>query len=172
MATSPSAKRDAEHVGGLAADVVPRGEAPLDPVEQARPVGIGRPEPSSTYSRRNTWWAGCDVYVWLLSTYGVTRLVASFTSSAVPSTPSGPGWLVARVSTMKLFGPPGTYSGSSSCSGTNTVPLPPLPARSSPWSKNWPNSVNSELYDAEKPASGATFGMTYCTIGAVSGLRS
>ena len=34
-------------------------------------------------------------------------LVCSWTSSAVPRTPSGPGWLVARVSTMKLVGLPG-----------------------------------------------------------------
>ena len=65
----------------------------------------------------------------------------SWMSSAVPSTPSGPGSMVARVSTMK-FGPssavlgmpsvPASNSGSSGCSGMKTVPLPPLFTRSSP----------------------------------------
>ncbi len=39
------------------------------------------------------------------------------------------------------------------------VPEPPLPTRSRPWSKNWPNSVNIELNEAEMPSSGAMFGM-------------
>ena len=40
-----------------------------------------------------------------------------------------------------------------------TVPLLPFVVRSRPWSKNWPNSVNQELYGAERPASGARLGM-------------
>ena len=40
-----------------------------------------------------------------------------------------------------------------------TVPLPPLVVRSRPWSKNWPKSVNHELYGADRPTSGAMFGM-------------
>ena len=73
--------------------------------------------------------------------------------------PSGPGWLVARVSIMKLVGAARRRtSGSSGCSGMNTVP-PPLVTRSRPWSKNCPKSVNIELNGAERPTSGATFGM-------------
>ena len=52
-----------------------------------------------------------------------------------------------------------TNSGSSGCSGTNTVPLPPLLTRSRPWSKNWPKKVNIELNGADRPTSGAMFGM-------------
>ncbi len=62
------------------------------------------------------------------------------------------------VSTMKLVGLPGTNSGSSSLSGTTTVPASPFVVRSRPWSKNWPNSVNHELYGADRPTSGAVFG--------------
>ena len=43
-------------------------------------------------------------------------------------------------------------SGSSFLSGTKTVP-PPLTVWSTPWSKNWPNSVNIELYGGERPTS-------------------
>ena len=40
------------------------------------------------------------------------------------------------------------------------IPLvPPLLTRSRPWSKNCPNSVNHELYGADRPTSGATLGM-------------
>ena len=60
------------------------------------------------------------------------------------------------------------YSGSSVWSGMNTVPLPPLLTRSRPWSKNWPNSVNHELYGADRPTSGATFGMKNAPFGASS----
>src|SRR5688572_2949406 len=66
--------------------------------------------------------------------------------------------VVARVRTMKLVGAPATYRGSPGCSGTVTT-LPVLGTRSSPWSKNWPNRVNSELYGEERPTSGAAFGM-------------
>ena len=39
------------------------------------------------------------------------------------------------------------------------VPLPPLVTRSRPWSKNWPKNVIQELNGAERPTSGAEFGM-------------
>ena len=55
-----------------------------------------------------------------------------------------------------------SYSGSSGCSGTATLPLPPLLTRSRPWSKNCPNSVNHELNGAESPSSGARLGMNHC----------
>ena len=84
-------------------------------------------------------------------------------------TPSGPGWFLPRVSTMNRWlagrssavpslwsGP--AISGSSAFSGTKTVP-PPLTVWSTPWSKNWPNSVNIELYGGERPTSVVTFGM-------------
>ncbi len=48
--------------------------------------------------------------------------------------------------------------GSSAASGMITAP-PPLTVWSTPWSKNCPKSVNQELYGAESPASGVTFGM-------------
>ena len=70
----------------------------------------------------------------------------------------GAGQMVARVSTMKLVGLPGTNSGSSGCSGMNTVPLPPLFTRSRPWSKNWPKKVNQELNGADRPTSGGRSG--------------
>ena len=44
-------------------------------------------------------------------------------------------------------------------SGMNTRAAPPLVTRSRPWSKNWPKSVNHELYGADRPTSVATFGM-------------
>ncbi|MNM81929.1 hypothetical protein D3C81_939460 [compost metagenome] len=66
--------------------------------------------------------------------------------------------MVARVSTMKLVGLPGTNNGSSGCSGMNTVPEPPLVTRSRPWSKNWPKKVIHWLKGAVRPASGLTFG--------------
>jgi hypothetical protein len=90
-----------------------------------------------------------------------------------PTMPSGPGRLLARVSTMKRWLGGGgfagssavpaspsapTISGSSALRGTKTVPLLPLVTRSRPWSKNWPNSVNHELYGAERPSSGARLG--------------
>src|SRR3954453_22970592 len=49
-------------------------------------------------------------------------------------------------------------SGSSAFSGTNTVP-PLLNVWSTPWSKNCPKNVNSELYGGERPTSVVTFGM-------------
>src|ERR687885_89528 len=91
-------------------------------------------------------------------------------SSAVPRTPSGPGLSLARVSTMNawlagtsspVFGLPSGPSvrrGSSARSGTNTVP-PALNVWSTPWSKNCPKNVNSELYGGERPTSVVTFGM-------------
>src|SRR5918912_1072175 len=91
-------------------------------------------------------------------------------SSAVPRTPSGPGWFLARVSTMNawlagtsspVFGlpsGPSVRSGSSARSGTNTVP-PLLNVWSTPWSKNWPKNVKRELYGGERPTSVVTFGM-------------
>ncbi len=86
------------------------------------------------------------------------------------STPSGPGWFWARVSTMKAWlggtssplpampSGPSVISGSSARRGTNTVP-PLLTVWSTPWSKNWPKNVNSELYGGERPTSVVTFGM-------------
>src|ERR1700750_3403652 len=87
--------------------------------------------------------------------------------------PSGPGWFLARVSTMKslrpaitsspvLGRPSGPFgsprSGSSARSGTNTV-APLLTVWSTPWSKNWPKNVNQELYGGDSPTSVVTFGM-------------
>src|SRR3954463_14546207 len=87
--------------------------------------------------------------------------------------PSGPGWFLARVSTMKslrpgttsspVFGrPSGPFgrprSGASARGGTNTV-APLLTVWSTPWSKNWPKNVNHELYGGERPTSVVTFGM-------------
>src|SRR4051794_26375315 len=84
--------------------------------------------------------------------------------------PSGPGWFWARVSTMKawfagtsspVFGLPSgptVRRGSSALSGTNTVE-PLLTVWSTPWSKNCPKNVNSELYGGERPTSVVTFGM-------------
>ncbi|MCY1504858.1 hypothetical protein D9M68_390460 [compost metagenome] len=40
------------------------------------------------------------------------------------------------------------------------VPLPPLATRSRPWSKNWPKKVMKALNGADRPSSGAVFGMT------------
>ena len=62
-------------------------------------------------------------------------------SSALPAMWSGPA-----------------ISGSSAFSGTKTVP-PDFCVRSTPWSKNCPNSVNHELYGGERPTSVVTFGM-------------
>src|SRR3954470_15916705 len=64
------------------------------------------------------------------------------TSSPVLALPSGP-----RVT-----------SGSSLCSGTKTA-LPLLTVWSTPWSKNCPKNVNSELYGGDRPTSVVTFGM-------------
>src|SRR3954467_11914691 len=64
------------------------------------------------------------------------------TSSPVFGLPSGP-----RVT-----------SGSSAVRGTKTVP-PLLTVWSTPWSKNWPKKVNSELYGGDRPTSVVTFGM-------------
>src|SRR3954453_19040848 len=140
------------------------------PPSSALPAMPSRPFVDFTYSRRNAWWHGCDVYVWLWSTHGLSVFFASCTSSAVPRTPSGPGWSLARVSTMNawlsgtsspVFGLPSgprVRSGSSARSGTNTVP-PLLNVWSTPWSKNWPKNVNSELYGGERPTSVVTSGM-------------
>src|SRR6476659_3500025 len=67
---------------------------------------------------------------------------AGLTSSPVPATPSGP-----RV-----------ISGSSDRSGTKTE-LPLFTVWSTPWSKNWPKKVNSELYGGDRPTSVVTLGM-------------
>src|SRR6476646_4185918 len=64
------------------------------------------------------------------------------TSSPLLGTPSGP-----RV-----------RSGSSGRSGMNTAP-PLLTVWSTPWSKNCPKNVNSELYGGERPTSVVTLGM-------------
>src|SRR4051794_24647706 len=64
------------------------------------------------------------------------------TSSPVPALPSGPS----------------VRSGSSAFSGTNTV-CPLLTVWSTPWSKNCPKNVNTELYGGERPTSVVTFGM-------------
>src|SRR6476619_5638698 len=53
---------------------------------------------------------------------------------------------------------PRVRSGSSARSGTKTVP-PLLTVWSTPWSKNWPKKVKSELYGGERPTSVVTFGM-------------
>src|SRR3954447_22210651 len=123
-----------------------------------------------SYERRKTWCDGCDVYVWLWSTQGVSVLVASGMSSAVPILPSGPGWSWARVRAMNcwpggtsspVFGTPSgpsVISGSSARSGTNTVPLD-FTVWSTPWSKNWPKNVNHELNGGDRPTSVEMFGM-------------
>src|SRR3954454_9747515 len=84
--------------------------------------------------------------------------------------PSGPGWFLARVSTMNAWlsgtsspvlglpSGPSVRSGSSARSGTKTVP-PLLNVWSTPWSKNGPKNVNSELYGGDRPTSVVTFGM-------------
>src|SRR6185436_19039933 len=78
------------------------GAAPTGFVPSNRlPVETGLPAELCTYSRRNTWCDGCEVYVWLWSTQGESVLVASWMSSALssfvvagssPRMPSGPGW--------------------------------------------------------------------------------
>ncbi|MNG03794.1 hypothetical protein D3C84_868890 [compost metagenome] len=60
---------------------------------------------------------------------------------------------------MKLVGLPSTKRGSSDCSGMKTMSLPPLVTRSRPWSKNCPKKVIQALNGADRPASGAMFGM-------------
>src|SRR4051812_32078437 len=84
--------------------------------------------------------------------------------------PSGPGWFLARVSTMNAWlsgtwsgvlgspSGPRVRSGSSARSGTKTVE-PLLTVWSTPWSKNCPKNVNHELYGGERPTSVVTFGM-------------
>ena len=85
--------------------------------------------------------------------------------------PSGPGWfwragehherLVRRGPRRRcpaMPSGPTVISGSSALSGTKTVP-PLLTVWSTPWSKNWPKNVNSELYGGERPTSVVTFGM-------------
>src|SRR5436305_2654858 len=53
---------------------------------------------------------------------------------------------------------PSVISGSSGFNGTKTV-APLLTVWSTPWSKNCPKNVNSELYGGERPTSVVTFGM-------------
>src|SRR6478752_7124726 len=67
---------------------------------------------------------------------------AGFTSSPLFGTPSGP-----RV-----------INGSSGRSGTKTE-QPLFTVWSTPWSKNWPKKVNSELNGGDKPTSVVMFGM-------------
>ena len=88
----------------------------------------------------------------------------------VAVTPSGPGWFWARVSTMNRSaervtvvaalpamrsGP--AISGSSALSGTKTVP-PLLTVWSTPWSKNWPKSVNMRVVRRREPDVGGDVG--------------
>src|SRR3954471_21478379 len=163
----------------VAMPVLPSGEfryvSPAARPPSSLPVETGLPFVSLTYSRRNTWCDGCDVYVWLWSTQGESVFVASWMSSAVPSLPSGPGWFCARVSTMNcwcgsvtsslVFGlpsGPSVISGSSGLSGTKTA-LPLLTVWSTPWSKNCPKNVNIELYGGERPTSVVTLGMSRVT---------
>src|SRR3954463_14242241 len=68
--------------------------------------------------------------------------LGSVTSSPVPALPSGPS----------------VMSGSSDLSGTKTA-LPLLTVWSTPWSKNCPKNVNTELYGGDRPTSVVTFGM-------------
>src|SRR3954468_23611004 len=68
--------------------------------------------------------------------------LGSVTSSPVPALPSGPS----------------VMSGSSDLSGTKTA-LPLLTVWSTPWSKNCPKNVNSELYGGDSPTSVVTFSM-------------
>ena len=56
--------------------------------------------------------------------------------------------VVAAVRALMPSGP-SVISGSSAFSGTNTVP-PLFTVWSTPWSKNWPKKVNSELYGGDK----------------------
>src|SRR4051794_15582152 len=68
-------------------------------------------------------------------------------------------WLAGTSSPVfALWSGPTVRSGSSALSGTKTVP-PPFTVWSTPWSKNWPNRVNIELYGGERPPSVVTFGM-------------
>src|SRR3954470_17456748 len=67
-------------------------------------------------------------------------------------------WLAGRSSALpKMWSLP-AISGSSAFSGTNTEE-PLLTVWSTPWSKNCPKNVNSELYGGERPTSVVTFGM-------------
>src|SRR4051794_6656461 len=68
--------------------------------------------------------------------------LGSVASSPVPALPSGPSGV----------------SGSSGLGGTKTA-LPLLTVWSTPWSKNCPKNVNSELYGGDRPTSVVTFGM-------------
>src|SRR3954466_850030 len=134
------------------------------------PVATGLPAALRTYSRRKTWCEECDVWVWVWSTHGESVLAASWMSSALPRTPSGPGWFCARVSTMKrwsggtsspvlgLPSGPRVTRGSSACSGTNTV-APPLTVWATPWSKHWAKKVSTDLYGGERPTAVVTLGM-------------
>src|SRR3954462_11164221 len=148
---------------------MPLAPLPAGP-PSSMPVETGLPALLLTYSRRNTWCDECDVYVWLWSTQGESVFVASWTSSALPRMPSGPGWFCARVRTMKrwpggttspvfaLPSGPSVTSGSCSRSGTYTV-APLLTVWSTPWSKNWPKNVKRELNGGDRPTSVVTLGM-------------
>src|SRR3954469_15101303 len=68
-------------------------------------------------------------------------------------------WLAGTSSpVLALPSGPRVRSGSSWRSGTKTVP-PLLNVWSTPWSKNCPKNVKSELYGGERPTSVVTFGM-------------
>src|SRR6478609_7546106 len=168
MSVSFRPRRSADCFLTWAQFAIPPAVGPAGP-PSSLPVATGRPAALSTYSRRNTWWEGCEVYVCDWSTYGESVLDASWTSSAVPRMPSSPGWFCARVRTMKRWlagrsSPlPKTWSlpatsGSSLLSGTKTL-APLLTVWSTPWSKNWPNRVNIELSGGERPTSVVTLGM-------------
>ena len=98
------AQLDAEHRSGLGLDLGPGRQCHRSSaLSSSLPVATGPAGPrSSSYSRRNTWCEGCDVYVWFWSTNGV-RLVgcARAMSSVIAENAVGAGArLVARVSTM------------------------------------------------------------------------
>src|SRR4051812_33545842 len=67
-------------------------------------------------------------------------------------------WLGGRSSALPAMWSGPAISGSSAFSGTNTA-LPLLTVWSTPWSKNCPKNVNSELYGGDSPTSVVTFGM-------------
>ena len=85
--------------------------------------------------------------------------------------PSGPGWFVARVRTMKrrlrrhvvaVAGDAVGAAGDQRVVGLQRHEhraAAPLTVWSTPWSKNWPKNVNSELYGGDRPTSVVTFGM-------------
>src|SRR3954471_11753083 len=67
-------------------------------------------------------------------------------------------WPGGRSSRLPRMWSGPAISGSSAFSGTKTVE-PLLTVWSTPWSKNCPKNVNSELYGGDRPTSVVTFGM-------------